>query len=411
MKKDLLFSILTSILTIVLLNSYVSYSKGMKRDIGFMIPKVVVQEYGLPADQFQIEKGAVGHNESLSTLLAKLNISAQTVDSIVKMADGVFDLRKIRSGKKTACFFSKDSTRSLQYFVYEHSPTDFLTINLNKLDVQLHHKDITVSEKVVCGSIRSSLWISMEEVGIDPSFAAELADVFAWSIDFFGLQKGDSYKVIYEEKSVDNTFIGFGKIKAAYFMHEGRDYYAFRFKQDSIEGYYDEKGQSQKKIFLKAPLKLYRITSTFAGSRFHPILKIARPHYGVDYAAPTGTPVYTIGEGTVLTKGWQGGYGNCVRIRHAAGYETNYAHMSAFAPGLSPGKHLQQGDLVGFVGQTGLATGPHLDFRCYHNGTPIDPQKVSGPPKPPVKPENMVSFNQIKNDWMARLKQINNSAI
>ena len=239
---------------------------------------------------------------------------------------------------------------------------------------------------------------------MSPALAMELSDIYAWSIDFFALQPNDKFTVIYEQRYVDTTEVGFGKIWGARFEHDGKVYYAIPFVQNGKLDYWDEKGNSLRKALLKAPLKYSRISSRFSNSRLHPVLRIRRPHHGVDYAAPSGTPVYAIGDGVVIYKGWSGGGGNTLKIKHNVGSLTSgYLHLKAYAKGISKGTRVKQGDLIGYVGATGLATGPHLDFRIWRGSTPIDPLKVPSEPDEPIKKENLAAFEKVKARIMAEL--------
>jgi murein DD-endopeptidase MepM/ murein hydrolase activator NlpD len=240
----------------------------------------------------------------------------------------------------------------------------------------------------------------------DPNLANDLSEIYAWTIDFFGIQKGDSYKVIYESQFVDGKRIGIGKILAATFKHYGTDYNAFYFVQDFKGDYFDEKANSLRRAFLKAPLKFKRISSGFSYSRMHPVLKYRRPHLGVDYAADVGTPVLTIGDGTVISADWSGGGGRTVKIKHNGTYSTTYMHLSKFGEGIRGGARVRQGQVIGFVGSTGLSTGPHLDFRVYKNGQPIDPLKMESPPAEPVKTQNLQNYILEKDKWMRLLQRI-----
>jgi murein DD-endopeptidase MepM/ murein hydrolase activator NlpD len=239
--------------------------------------------------------------------------------------------------------------------------------------------------------------------------AIELSKIYAWTIDFFGIQKGDRFKVIYDEDFIGDESIGIGKIYSASFTQGSIEFYAIRFSQEEGDDFFDEKGNSLRKSFLKAPLEFSRISSRFSNSRFHPILRIRRPHYGIDYAAPSGTPVFSIGEGVVLQKSYQAvGGGNFIKVRHNSIYETTYMHLSRFASGIHPGSRVRQGEVIGFVGSTGLATGPHLDFRVYMAGSPVDPLKIKSPPAEPVKPMNFNRFITLRDTV---LKELNKSAL
>jgi len=241
---------------------------------------------------------------------------------------------------------------------------------------------------------------------LDPMLAFEMSEIYAWSIDFFGLQEGDGFKVYFDEQYVDTNYVGLGKINGAVFNHVGNEFYAIPFVQDSVESYYDQEGQSLRKAFLKAPLRYSRISSRYSHSRLHPILKIRRPHLGVDYAAPIGTPVYAIGDGRIIQTGYTRSNGNWIKIQHNSVYATAYLHLSHYGKGISQGSYIKQGDIIGYVGSTGLSTGPHLDFRFYKNGSPVDPLKVEAPPVEPVHEEYMPAYESVRSQVMARIASI-----
>jgi len=264
-------------------------------------------------------------------------------------------------------------------------------------------KEVTIVEHEVAGSINSSLWMTMKDNNLDPMIAIELSEIYAWNIDFFGIQKGDLFKVIYNQHYVDTQYIGLGQIHGAYFYHAGKEFYAIPFEQDSVRTFFDQDGNSLRRAFLKAPLRYSRISSGYSWSRMHPILKIRRPHLGVDYAAPYGTPVHAIGDGRIIEKAYKKNSGYMVRIRHNSVYTTAYMHLSGYGKGIRTGEYVKQGDVIGYVGSTGLSTGPHLDFRFYKNGSAVDPLKVEAPPVEPVREENVARFDSIKIIVMGRL--------
>jgi murein DD-endopeptidase MepM/ murein hydrolase activator NlpD len=233
-----------------------------------------------------------------------------------------------------------------------------------------------------------------------------LVDVYAWQIDFFRIQKGDWFKVIYEEKLVDGQPVGVGKILAVQFKHEGRQFQAYYFDQGSGTDYFDEEGNSLRKAFLKAPLNFTRISSRYTPRRFHPVQKRWKAHLGTDYAAPTGTPIQTVGDGVVVEAGYNSGNGNYVKVKHNGTYTTQYLHMSRIAKGMRKGAHVKQGQTIGFVGSTGLATGPHLCFRFWKNGKQVDALKVEIPPSEPIESEHLDTFNQVKERYAQRLATI-----
>lgn len=350
--------------------------------------------YGLPIDSFQIEENKVKRNQFLADILLKAGVEYPTINTIVEKTKPVFDVRKIKVNNRYALFFSNDTLRQLNHFVYAIDNTDYMVVSLNdSVSVYRDVKETRNVPKTATGVINSSLWVTMQENDINPLLAIELSEIFAWTVDFFGIEKGDNFKVYYDEQFVDSVSIGIGQIHSAVFHHRGRDYYAFNYAEDSIAHFFDEEGQSLRKAFLKAPLKFSRISSRFSHSRLHPVLKIRRPHHGIDYAAPTGTPVYALGDGRVVARAYQKrGGGNYIKIKHNSVYTTVYMHLHGFAKGISKGAHVKQGQLIGYVGSTGLSTGPHLDFRVYKNGKPVDPLKIDAPPVNPVKEENMPAF-------------------
>jgi murein DD-endopeptidase MepM/ murein hydrolase activator NlpD len=355
--------------------------------------------YGLAVDSFVVETGKIGRNQNLGQILQQFNLPERSLTQLLLYAGNVFDVRKMRVGNPYTVFLSKDSLSKLQYLVYEHSPVDYVVFDFrDSVRVSVKQKEITTVQKKIHGEIITSLWDAITQSNINPQVALQLSDIYAWTIDFFGLQPGDNFTVVYDELFVDSASIGLGQIHGASFNHAGRELLAIPFMQDSTLSYFDGDGNSLRRAFLRAPLKFFsRISSRFSNSRMHPILKIRRPHHGVDYAAPIGTPVYTIGDGRVISVGFQDGEGRIVKVRHNGEYTSTYMHLSAFARDIRAGKDVVQGELLGYVGSSGLSTGPHLDFRVYKYGTAIDPLKMESPPVDPVKPQNLQAFNTVKS--------------
>ncbi|MBN1790449.1 MAG: M23 family metallopeptidase [Bacteroidales bacterium] len=357
----------------------------------------VARIYGLAVDSFTIETDKVGRDQNLGQILNRYSLPERALTQLLLYADNVFDVRKIRQGNNYTAFLSKDSLSRLQYFVYEHSPIEYVVFDFtDSVKIYLREKEVVTRQKRVNGEIITSLWDAVTRNNINPQVALELSEMYAWTVDFFGLQPGDHFAVVYDELYVDTISIGLGRIHAASFHHVGKELLAIPFMQDSVETYFDADGNSLRRAFLKAPLKFNRISSRFSGSRLHPILKIRRPHYGVDYAAPIGTPVHAIGDGRVMLAGYQSGAGRIVKVRHNAVYTSTYMHLSGFGKGIATGTYVKQGELLGYVGSSGLSTGPHLDFRVTMNGSPIDPLKMVSPPVDPIKPENRMAFNSVK---------------
>jgi len=411
MRKELLLSLILTIITLALLVTCNDFTKTNSFDNEAVIHEVIeeelpILEYGLPVDSFRIESGVVRRNQNLSHILVPHGISPKTIDIIAHITEP-FDVRKIRAGNNYKLFFSNDSLNTLQYFIYEHTLTEYVAIKLtDSISIIVDEKPTAIEKKMAAGTINTNLWDAMIDNNINPMMSIELSEIYAWSIDFFGLQKGDQFYVIYEERFLDTISAGIERIHAALFNHQNKDFYAVYFVQDNRGSFFDDEGGSLRRAFLKAPLKYSRISSRFSKSRMHPVLKIRRPHSGVDYAAPAGTPVYSVGDGFVVKKGYQKkGAGNYIKIKHNSVYTTQYAHLKGFAKGLKTGDHVKQGQLIGYVGATGYATGPHLDFRFFKNGEAVDPLKVDAPPVEPIKKINREEFDKIKTEFIQLLNE------
>ncbi len=365
-------------------------------------PKIL---YGLKADSFHIEESTVAKNQNVSDILIDRGVSAQSIDQLAKNSVSVFDVRKMRAGNRYTMFYSTDSSRRPLYLAYENNNVDYYIYSLTgSLMVTAGKHKVTSKRQTTSGVITSSLWNAMKESNISPLLAIQLSDIYAWTIDFFAIQRGDQFTVIYDEDFVNGESIGIGKIYSASFTQGGTDFYAIRFTQEDGDSFFDQKGNSLRKAFLKAPLKFSHISSRFSNNRMHPVLRIVRPHHGVDYAAATGTPVLSIGDGIIIQKSYQpAGGGNYVKIKHNSVYTTSYMHLSKFAKGLKAGAHVRQGEVIGYVGATGLATGPHLDFRVFMGGTAVDPLKIKSEPAEPVKPANLAKFYAVRDSVLQLL--------
>lgn len=366
-----------------------------------------IYEYGIPLDSFTVSKGQIRKNQTLGDLLVSLNAKTDVINKLPLYAKGRFDLRQVNVGNIYKAFYTPDSSNQLVYLVYEKSPKEFVVFNFkDSLTIETAQKQVTLVRKLNEATITTSLWETINKLNLNPNLALEMSDIFAWTVDFFGLFKGDKFKVLYDEQYVDNVSVGIGTIYAAWFEHRGERFYAYRFTQDSSATYWDEKGNSLRKSFLKAPLHFSRISSRYSGNRFHPVLKIYRPHTGVDYAAPAGTPVMAIGDGTIIEKGYLGGNGNYIKIRHNSVYTTGYNHLSGFGKGIANGVRVKQGQIIGFVGSTGTSTGPHLDLRFWMNGSPIDPLKVKAPSVEPIKPDRMENYLLFVKNLQTKLDSV-----
>lgn len=368
-----------------------------------------VYQYNICVDSLDVTEYQLKNGDNPAVIFARLGFSAAMADSITRGAAAVLDPTKLRAGMQYFTFTSLDSLAAVRYLAFAKSLTDFAVIDLTGDSIRAYEfsKPVTLKRKYVEGTLNTSLWNQLKASGADPLLALKISDVYAWQIDFFDIKDGDAFRVLYDEAYIDDTTaLHIASIEGAVFTHQGKDYVAIPFMQDSISEYFDEEGHSLRKAFLKAPLDFFRITSRFSNARFHPILKRYRAHHGVDYAAPVGTKVRSIGAGTVIAKGYQGGGGNFLKIKHNSVYTTTYMHLSRFAKGIQVGSRVQQGEVVAYVGSTGLSTGPHLDFRVYKNGQPINPLEMEAPPSLPVKPELRDSFAIVKQRVLAEMDSL-----
>jgi murein DD-endopeptidase MepM/ murein hydrolase activator NlpD len=364
-------------------------------------------EYGIVTDSFKIDREEIKPGENLGGIFTRLGVDQKIVGNLNTYTDGIFDIRKLRTGNTYTAMISNTGSNKMKYFIYTINDTSYVVFDFrDSLHVRTDSKEVVRSLKSVSGVINSSLWTTIQESGADPNMAVALANIYQWSIDFYAIQKGDAFKAIYEELSVDGKPISIGEIHSAVFKHNGKEYYAYRFEQSNVTDYFDENGQNLRKEFLKAPLKFSRITSKFSNSRMHPILRIRRPHHGVDYAAPKGTPVHTIGSGTVVKASYSGGAGRLVSVRHNNGYSTSYMHLAGFGPGIRPGTSVSQGQVIGYVGSSGLSTGAHLDFRVYKNNVAMDPLKIESPPALPVNERYRAGFDSVRVMYEKNLKLV-----
>ncbi len=358
-------------------------------------------EYGIPVDSFRIETGTIQKGATLGGLLKRLGASATVIRDLTLLDREVFDPRDIRPGKQYMAFYglpmqptdSMAVDTALCYFVYEKSLTESVVFDLrDSLHIDKQQKEITIVPRESAVTVTSSLWNACVEAGANPQLALELSDIYAWTVDFFALQANDHFHVYYDEKRVDSTFVGIGRVYAASYVSRGDTLNAYYYENGDTRGYFDETGRNLRKTFLKAPLNYRRISSGFTYARKHPIYKTVRPHTGVDYAAPAGTPVVALGDGVVTMKAYKGGGGNTVKIRHNSTYTTGYLHLSKYAKGLAVGKRVSQGEVIGYVGSTGASTGPHLDFRVWKNGSPINPLTMESPSANPIPKAEMDTF-------------------
>jgi murein DD-endopeptidase MepM/ murein hydrolase activator NlpD len=361
--------------------------------------------YGLPIDSFVMVEGEVGKNQFLADILLPHQVAYNLIERMAQDID-LFDFRRMRAGNPYTVLLGADSTA--KYFVYEENKVDYLVWSFEGDSVAGYRGSKPVERRIseVAGIITNSLYQSLVDGGASAELAVKLADIYAWSIDFYKIQQGDRFKVVYGERFVDNESVGVDSIYAASFDYRGRAFEAYRFDQNGKTGYFDREGNSLKRAFLQAPLNYSRISSRYSQRRFHPVQKRYKAHLGTDYAAPTGTPIHSTGDGVVIAAAYTSGNGNYVKIKHNETYTTQYLHMSKFAAGMRAGKAVKQGDVIGYVGSTGLATGPHCCYRFWKNGQQVDPFMEKMPASFPIEDKNKAAFRQVQEKWTQALEGI-----
>lgn len=401
-----------SVLALLLSMTACSSSKDSKDEAMDSTPQKNLL-YGIDADLYRLDKGEVQSGETLGKILGKYGVSAVEVDRLDRKSHDIWPLRNIRAGHRYTAFIHEDSlhTPHLDYLVYERNTSQYVVFGFHShqaeqadsVSITLGERNYELRRQKRSAVIESSLWQAMVDGDMPYALAAEVEDIYQWTISFFNVQKGDKFTVIYDEKFIDTTSVGVGRIWGVKFTHFDKDYYAIPFRQNKGLEYWEDNGASLRKQMLKAPLKYSRISSKFTYRRLHPVHKVYKPHTGVDYAAPAGTPIVAVADGVVTFKGWGGGGGNTLKIKHAGGFMTGYLHLRGYAKGIQQGTHVSQGQTIGYVGSTGTSTGPHLDYRVWRNGTPIDPLKIPQEPSEPISDENREVFEYVKSKVMAEL--------
>lgn len=365
-------------------------------------------EYGIDLDVHEKEIKIVKPNQNLGSILLSLHLNQTKIDSILLASKNCCDISKIVAGNKYLAYYDKQNNK-LSKFIYQINATEFYLIDLSdSLKIEKQKRDIVMIERVASGKIKSSLYKTLNDLNIDDELAIKLAEIFAWEIDFYRLQEGDEFKVVYDEVYANGEFVRINNVLAAQFVSRGEEYFAFGFNQDEHFQYFNEEGKSLRKEFLQSPLKFSRITSGFSLKRYHPIQKRIKAHLGTDYAAPQGTPILAVGDGIVEEAAFKQFNGNYVKIRHNSTYTTQYLHMSKFAKGIRKGVHVSQGQVIGYVGSTGLATGPHVCFRFWKNNQQVDHRREKFPPAYPINKENEPEFFVIRDYYKKVLLEINN---
>lgn len=374
------------------------------------VAKPAIEQYGYVLDDFIVHRDTVQKGDSFGKILFDNKVDYPTIQTISDSVKEVFDTRRIQQGKPYVLLKTKDTTQTAQVFIYEKNKEDFVVVDFKDDPIaQERSHPVTYIEKEISGAISDNPSSTFEKLGVSVLVAYKMADIYAWTIDFYKLDEGDRFKVIYEEKYVNDTvYAGIGKIKATLFEHRGKEVNAFRFEHDSLPSgydYFEADGNNLRRAFLKGPLKFNRISSRYNLKRRIKYYgyKI-RPHKGTDYAGPIGTPILATADGTVIKSERRGGNGNYVKIRHNSTYETQYLHMQKRLAKV--GDFVRQGDVIGTIGMTGNTGGPHVCYRFWKNGKQVDPYKQDLPASEPLQKELMPTFDSVMQPLRRQLEAI-----
>lgn len=374
-------------------------------------PKLV--EFGFKIHDFNIVNDTIKSGDTFGSLLEKQNLDGRKVYDIVAKVKDTFDVRSIRIGKPFTILRSKDRTNKIQVLIYQPDRLNFYVIDFrDSIVVYKKAKPLTFKTRTIAGALNGSLSETLQNLKVDPALAPRIAKIYAWSIDFFKLKKGDKFALKFTERYINDTiYDGVDSLKAAFFEYKGKKVYAFPFAPDANtkkQQYFDEEGKTLKNFFLKAPLKFVNITSRFAKNRFHPVQLIWKAHKGTDYAAPTGTPIMTTAAGVVEQAGFTTGNGNFVKVKHDKTYSTQYLHMSKIL--VRRGQRVTQGQVIGKVGSTGLATGPHVCYRFWRNGVQVDALRLNLPTSTPMDSKYRQKYMEYMNPLKRELDSVSDAS-
>ncbi len=363
--------------------------------------------YGFLEDEYERIEGKVKKNESFYIILRGYDVSPQMISELEQASKGVFRMNRIQLNQPYFLYKDVESGEVIR-MVYHINALEYVVFDWeNEIQILDGSKELQKEITAAKGTVKSSLYNALVAKNINILIANRLSEIFGWQVDFFRLYEGDKFKVIYEKQYIEGKPYGIGKVLAAEFTHRNETYTAFLYDNGEKEGYFDKEGKSVQKALLKAPFTYsHRISSGFSHNRFHPVLGENRPHYGVDYAAPLGTPVLAVGDGEVLEAQYRGANGNIVKIRHNSTYTTAYLHLNGFAKGIRKGVRVTQGQTIGYVGRTGRVTGVHLDYRVYKDGNPVNPLTLVLPPAEGISDDAMNDYQNFIRDLKEQLLNI-----
>lgn len=372
------------------------------------VSEVVEPEYrfGIEVNDFEILEGKIKRNQTFADLLLPYNVSRQDIYAVDRKSKEVFSVRNFVPGRKYTILYENDPEKKAAYFIYEPTAMDYVVYQLkDSIAISMGEREVEIIEKTMAGRIEISLDHSIKQEGGSAALVSAMADLYGWQIDPRTLQKGDWFKIIYEDRLVNGESIGIGKIIGAEFNHLKNSYMAYAHDDGSGLNYYDEVGESMQKAFMRYPVEFSRISSRYNPARFHPVLKRRTAHLGTDFAANKGTPIKAASDGIIVNKGYTKGNGNYIKIKHNGTYTTGYLHMSKFAR-VKQGQRVKKGQIIGYVGKTGLATGYHLCFRFWKRGKQVDFLKEKLPAEKPLKGDALLKFEAVVQLMDKRLNDI-----